>query len=110
MNDIIDLAQAREQKKEKERQASLKNLPPQYVEYVQSREIQIASMKKLTAEIEYFEKEILTFSKNRKLSGPVIDHYLLNKVTLDYALESLRVSDAKVKEFYPFADLSPISL
>ena len=110
MTEIIDLSEARKQKQEKEKQEALKNLPQTYVEYVKVRGVQLLHMKKLSESIDRFEQEVLTFSKNRKISGPSIDEYLLNKASVAYATEVLRVTDAKIKEHFPFADLPPVSL
>ena len=108
MTEIVDLSEARKQKQEKIKQDALKNLPYSYVEYMRVREVQLAHMKKLTEVINTFEEQVLTFSKNRKLSGPTIDEYLLNKASVEYATEVLRVTDAKVKEHFPFADLPSV--
>jgi len=110
MTEIVDLSEFRKQKQENARQESLKNLPASYVEYLQAREVQVFHMKKLMDSINLFEKEVLTFSKNQKLTGPTIDNYLLNKASIAYATEVLHATDAKIKEFYPFAELPPISL
>jgi hypothetical protein len=110
MTEIVDLSEARKQKQEKVKQEALKNLPYSYVEYVRVREVQLVHMKKLSEIVDRFEQEVLTFSKNRKLSGPTIDEYLLNKASLEYATEVLRVTDAKIKEHFPFADLPPVSV
>lgn len=108
MNTIVDLSEVRRQKEEKAREETLKNMPAPLVEYFRSREIQLELMAKNNINILNFENNILTFSRNNKLTGPEIDYYISMKAANNYALEIIKASDEKIKEVYPHIDIPEI--
>jgi len=105
MTNIIDLSEARKQKKEKDHQDSLKKLPVHLIEYFKLRQIQVEEIEKMLKTVDDFEKNHLTFSKNKHLTGPEIDFYLSNKSAIEYAKETIRISDFSIKQTYPEVEL-----
>jgi len=105
---IIDLSEARKQKKEKEYQEQQKKIPQDVADYIALRNTQISHLENLARDIIEFQKNKLTFSKKSKLIGPEIDNYLDMLAILNIGKENIKYNDRRVQELYPNIELVPI--
>lgn len=105
IDNVISLADRREEARKNKEKEELKKLPQTVADYLDMRNTQIKTIQDSRALIKEFEEKRLCLSKQSQLTGPQIDMYLSYKVGIMIALDNLKYNDDRVKSIYPTANL-----